>query len=184
MPGEFTRELGGTNFNLYIHDNNLTIKGYYGKALKPSFFYRYKTKEELDLAITRHADRLNKIYESSVERKVKKKEANSAIKAADHFSIGEILVNTWGYEQTNIEFYQVTKISAKRITVAELKKTYTETGFMCGHAIPNKDSFVENGDTYNLTVKENGAQVRLSSPKSFYSFSKWDGRPEYESHYA
>ena len=49
---------------------------------------------------------------------------------------GDILYSAWGYEQTNVDFYDVIKATAKTVTVRhiEIEKRYTDD--MSGNAVP------------------------------------------------
>ena len=39
------------------------------------------------------------------------------------FTPGAILVDSWGWDQTNIDFYRITKRSGDFVTVEKLKKS-------------------------------------------------------------
>lgn len=56
--------------------------------------------------------------------------------------IGDILYTSWGYEQTNIDFYEVIKATAKTVTVNQIKSEKTYTGDMTGTAKPIVGAFV------------------------------------------
>ena len=36
--------------------------------------------------------------------------------------IGTILVNRWGYEQTNVDFFQVIKVTEKTVVIRQIAK--------------------------------------------------------------
>jgi hypothetical protein len=57
---------------------------------------------------------------------------------------GDILVCKWGYEQTNVDFYQIIKTTAAMVTIRKIEANETyENSTMTGHALPVKDSFTE-----------------------------------------
>ncbi len=59
---------------------------------------------------------------------------------------GDIFYNSWGYEQTNIDYYQVVKTTKKTISLTRIKGTaedYNNSG-MTGSVIPLKDNFVDD----------------------------------------
>ena len=123
------------------------------------------------------------------KEKEEKRQANLNVKASYFYKIGDILVNSWGYEQTNIEFYQVTEIKEKTIVVRQISQSveagsYYSHGMAC-NVLPEPNSFIIDGRmdklTYQLRVKANGY---LSQPKPYYYIHKWDGRPMYCSWYA
>ena len=123
--------------------------------------------------------------DSDNKRKAAKKEADKNTLATDFYNVGDIIVNSWGWEQTNIDFYQVVKTTKKCIFAEEIGQTVEKDseyshGMAC-NVLPTQNQFVKNGDKYRLTVKANGA---LSNPASYYYMHKWDGRPMYKSWYA
>lgn len=53
------------------------------------------------------------------------------------FTPGAILVDSWGWDQTNIDFFRITKRSGDFVTVEKLKKsTSPEIGFMQNDEMP------------------------------------------------
>ena len=119
------------------------------------------------------------------------------------FHVGDILHHSWGYDQTNCDFYQV--VVVKKATVI-LRKIAASTvpgseGFMCEKLMPVKDAFIEKG-TQALTkvghditpqnpnikkrvsfyVKEDGT-LRYYISVPFGWCDLWDGNPQYSSWY-
>lgn len=51
--------------------------------------------------------------------------------------VGTIFYTSWGYEQTNVDFYEVIHSTAKMVTVRELEKaTAEDNGQFTGRAVP------------------------------------------------
>lgn len=98
-----------------------------------------------------------------------------------HFlQIGSILYASWGYEQTNIDFYQVIElIGTSTVVLRELaQEAVTEqNNDLCGKtkAIPN--CFIN--EPFRKRVNKYGA-VRVDS---VISARPWDGAPLYYSSY-
>ena len=57
--------------------------------------------------------------------------------------IGDIFYNSWGYDQTNIDFYQVISTTAKTITLRAIKGASDDfnTYHLTGTTVPVKDNF-------------------------------------------
>ena len=58
--------------------------------------------------------------------------------ASNPFAVGDVLKYSWGYDQTNTDFYQVVAKTAKTITIREIGGTwasYTQVS-------PDKDRFI------------------------------------------
>lgn len=64
------------------------------------------------------------------------------------FEVGDIFYNSWGYDQTNIDFYQVVKTTAKSVRLARIKSGRVEgsEGFMSERCVPLADEFVLDRD--------------------------------------
>lgn len=89
------------------------------------------------------------------------------------YKVGDILVSQWGYDQTNINFYQVINTSEKSIKVTEIGALLIEECFNgCEDLLkPNKNSFL--GEKVFIT--------RSNHPKieRFYYLSKFDENTNY-----
>lgn len=60
------------------------------------------------------------------ERAAERKQANASAQA----TVGMIFVHSWGYDQTNIDFYEVTAVSesGRQVTLRELQQIVPMTG--------------------------------------------------------
>lgn len=133
--------------------------------------------------------RMNMFVDQFIQDETKKIAAKEAKKAALKdarknfecpFTVGQILYDSWGYEQTNVNFYQITKIEGKAVFVREVAQDRTETGFMSGTTMPIANEFV--GEEVKKIV-----QIRVWNDKthvSLKSLSTWDGRSKHWSAYA
>lgn len=107
------------------------------------------------------------------EQKENRKQAQKTLSASDFYKVGDILSTSWGYEQTNVDFYKVIRVLPKQIEVAELKQTSVpgSEGFMSDSRLPSDET---TGRTYKLCVRAEGNLSRIGHSR--YP-SKWDGRP-------
>jgi len=112
-----------------------------------------------------------------------RKAAREAALAKGHgYSVGDILYNTWGYDQTNVNFVQVVGAGARSVTVRAIGASVIESGFMCGHATPSKDAFT--GEAKRITVRSYGSGNLYLPAGGGHSWSRWEGRPVSCSWYA
>jgi hypothetical protein len=59
--------------------------------------------------------------------------------------VDDVLVNTWGYEQTNVDYYQVTALIGKSsVEIRSIAKDSIETGSMVGVCTPILGHFLNN----------------------------------------
>lgn len=72
------------------------------------------------------------------------------LEAEKHFQhsckLGDVFVRSWGHEQTNVNFYQVVKITKKTVSVQEINKSKSYSGeqSMSGMAKALLNDFINN----------------------------------------
>jgi hypothetical protein len=167
---------------------------YAGKSKKQWWFYRFSSVDEMIQRIYKSVDVYVNRCNEKAEQAAKQKAAMSGFKACDFFKVGDVVVNSWGYEQTNVDFYQVTEVLNKKIRVREIASKIVENSMyshgMACEVVPAIDEFIENQRkeisilTLKADVNKSGEILcRICNPESFYYFQKWDGKPEYKSWY-
>lgn len=100
--------------------------------------------------------------------------------------VGDIFTYTWGYDQTNVEFYQVVRISEKSAWLVEIGTTSVKTtGWASDKVIPNPTDIRKP----KPIVKR--IQIATWSKEPYHYFSMdhgslrpWDEKPEHRSWYA
>jgi len=179
---------------VYFSETLLKAIFYAGKSSKSWWFYRFKTLDEMIKRIYESVDRHIERENEKLQKREELKKAMQVFKAADYFTPGDIVVNTWGYEQTNVDFYQVTEVLNKKIRVRKIgAEIVNATGPMSANVMPVKDSFCDNSESSrNVSLLSLKAEInvsgvvscRICDPQSYYYFHKWDGKPQYCSWYA
>lgn len=98
---------------------------------------------------------------------------------AKELKVGDILVSSWGYEQTNVNYFQVLRITGKSVEIQGIRKhSHGEDGFMTGKCEPIANDFFGKKMMKRYVP---GQSIRISS----YEYaSKWDGKPDRQSWYA
>ena len=96
---------------------------------------------------------------------------------------GDIFYNSWGWEQTNIDFYQVVSTTAKTITLRAIKGTSNDYNahYMTGSTIAVKDAFCNDELLRKIPYLFNG---KWCVSFEYGAGSQWDGRPMSYSCYA
>ena len=95
--------------------------------------------------------------------------------------VGDIFYNSWGYDQTNIDWYQVVSVSptGKTCKIREIQANVKDTGNMTGETTPIPNKF--KGPAKQKKIRVSGSEVNL--PMEFGWCPKWDGRPKHSSWY-
>lgn len=117
---------------LYAYETGgiLYAMAFWGTAAKPFLHYRYRTEDARNLAIQN--------FKASIEQTVARRQKAQADKKAQPNTLkaGDILHTSWGYDQTNVDFYAVTRVSGKRVYARRIAADYEATGHMSGRAWP------------------------------------------------
>lgn len=96
---------------------------------------------------------------------------------------GMVFVSTWGYEQTNVDFYQVVEIKKSMAVIRKISGATAESlSDMSENVVAIKDSFTDDEPMKKkINFSNNEPYFTINS---FSWASLWDGRPKYASHYA
>lgn len=103
--------------------------------------------------------------------------------------IGDIFYSSWGYERTNVTFWQIVKLTEKTAWFRPIKKQRIEAyTSMSGKTIPIPNEFTDYplARTKDSIVRK---RINLEHPNEFYGVNGWDTfyrydeQPVYESCY-
>ncbi len=110
---------------------------FFGKQAKPIAHVIYRTEERREDAIkTLFQGRRDSVAFKTQQR------AKRAAWVPD-YKVGEILHTNWGYDQTNVEYFEVTEVRGKHVVLREIQQESVETGFMSGKCVPLAGKFAE-----------------------------------------
>ncbi len=101
-----------------------------GTAARSEWHHSFRTIEQRDATIAEFHTSLTHSAEFKAKRKAEKSAWVNPLK------VGDILHSSWGYDQTNVEFYAVTKVSGRRVWIREIAQDFEATGFMSGKCWP------------------------------------------------
>jgi hypothetical protein len=97
---------------------------------------------------------------------------------SDRQEVGAILVSSWGYDQTNVDFYVIVERSAAMLKLLPLGKTNREEKtFMSGTCMPT--AFIDF--RAELLTRKAADWVKVSDCQLA---RLWDGKKQHESWYA
>jgi hypothetical protein len=109
------------------------------KATKPTHDVWFHTVERRDAFIQKTSDD----YDASLARKAQRRrdEREGDLSQCDP---GAIFANVWGYEQTNVDYYEVVKRSGSTVWIRPIGEELVpgSEGYMCERVRPAKGSFL------------------------------------------
>lgn len=113
---------------------------YLGKSAKPWKYYGCPTEAKRDDGFSRHAQDARSIALSKATRKA---ESKAQADKPHGLQVGDVVRSSWGYEQTNVNHYQIVKVIGKRtVEVRALAEHEETTGDMTGRLAPVHGEFV------------------------------------------
>lgn len=165
----------GDKYTLLVNDTKYDgqVVGamFYGKSAKPAWHYRFKSMEELDEYTDKYLQ--NKARQEEVKQQWKDKRKLTK----DHdIKVGDIFYTMWGYDQTNIDFYEVVAVRGSRIDLKELHQQYVGHDGNYDSVVPaTGENRFKDDEIHTVSARADGTVTSLSS---FEYPSKWDGKPK------
>ena len=136
--------------------------GFQRRGLKPVFRYRFND----DANRQKFVDD----WVASAARQLAEKQRKPLI-ASEHVSVGDVLRASWGYDQTNVDFYQVVDLVGKStVVIREISNKLVASD----QVMPIRDSFTS--EPFKKRINKYGG-LKISSCQTAYK-TEWD-----KSHY-
>lgn len=111
-------------------------------------------------------------------------------KNTHRYLVGDILYTSWGYEQTNVTFWQIIKTTDKTLWLRPIAKETAEVHTSMSQTVtPVPNKFVEyalantKDSIIRRRVKAYADRQPIFGSNSWDSFYPYDGQPVYESSY-
>ena len=148
---------GSIRLLLWEERGKLFGKAWRGRAQRPYAHYVFRSDEERK----RWADQQIEAGEAAVQHARARKEAlrRDVIAMSAKLRVGSLLATSWGYDQTNVDFYEVIARTPGTATVRQIAATLRETGFMAGKVTPRPGVYVGPP----MTKRIQGCGVRVDS---------------------
>lgn len=133
---------------LGVNKNNYScFRGYSGRSLKPTKNHYYNSVEQRDNAV---AEFMSACMARANYNKPKKRQ----------LVVGDVLSASWGYDQTNVNYYLVINLVGKSsVDLVEIGKDSNENLLMQGKAIPDINAIKSEP----MRKKVDGVTVRINS---------------------
>jgi len=128
---------------------------------KPIAHYRFgneaKREEFIKRWKTEHLERAaRRLWQTVADRLARQDFVNP-------YHVGELLYNSWGYDETHIDFAQIVKVGPRSVTVRRIAARTVRTVGWCHTVVaPDRDHFLSEHKPKTLTVQVKGWQDKVS----------------------
>jgi hypothetical protein len=147
--------------------------------------YSYSIEDALKQQEYKDGTDFERIFDwKTCQTYIKKLAPISEYKQPQHnIKIGDIFYNSWGYDQTNIDYFQVVSVTAKTVSLRQIKSESVnyDAYQMTGNSVPVKDAF-KGCEVIRKTPYLSGGKWRISF--EYGAGALWDGKPMCYSCYA
>lgn len=144
----------------------------YKRGYKPTFHYKFKSLAEMHNFINERKTRI------LIQVENEKRYLKEGKQAKEKIQPGTILYSSWGYEQTNIDYYIVLSRKNDFVNIVEISKKREYNGADQGTCMPDKSK--EIGEIFRKKITQHGT-INLNS---YSSCSAWDGTKNHFTSYA
>lgn len=145
-----------------------------GKATKPLWYHSFRD----EASRKRLVDETTKSRQQSLDSK--KQRMDDRRNFEHGLKVGDIFYSSWGYDQTNVDFYEVVGISGKQVAIRQIHEKVVRSDTSADYVVPMPGKFV-SGEPVLKKIPSKGYQgtpyLRLNS---FSGASLWDGKPKYQ----
>lgn len=141
----------------------LAAIGYRGKAGNPSLNFTYSTEGRRRVSVEQFLAGADADLKHKAERQAEKR---AALAKPHDVKVGDVFRCSWGYDQTNIDYYQVVELRGVRgVVIREIGCQSEQTGWLQGRSVPAVGKFT--GEPMLKKLDERGA-IRIYSFASAY----------------
>lgn len=127
---------------------------FFGRQTKPARRYRYRSEAKREADVT-EAFQARRAWLQARQGRAGERNAYR-----NHYQVGTILRTCWGYEQTNVDFYEVTKVTGQMVDVRKLNCESVETAWCQGQAVPLPGDY--SGPPLRRRAQAHGVRIDTS----------------------
>lgn len=161
----------------YQRSGKLLALGFIAKQSKPAFHFSFRSDAQRE----EHIAKFLLARASSIAFKATQAAERKAF--VPSLKVGDVLRCSWGYDQTNVDFYEVVGVSGKSVIIREIAQTKKSTyaGGFAGQCLPVPGEYV--GEPMRKIVTR-GNGVNITSYSSAYPLEKLESGEYRPSHWS
>jgi hypothetical protein len=158
---------------------------YAGKSAKRVWHYIFGDESCRSAKIDRFFEALHQRQITKAAHATERKTQRAEFRHG--YTPGDILWTSWGYDMTNVDFYQVISTTEKTVTIRELQAAEVSDGYLTGTTTPIPGKFASDSGPATRTVQPpypgeqaHKGYVPLARRKggTIHRLDAWDGRPK------
>lgn len=162
-------ESDGTDLAIWVWEDRNQYMGiaFQGTANKPLWYNIFKNERAREAQINRTIAARKARLQQKVDRLQERKEFQHDIE------VGDIFYTSWGYDQTNVNFFEVIALRGKAVVIREVGSKIVHEGQGSNSVVAVPGVYVGPPQT---KVPQMGNTFRVDRQIAY----RWDGKPKYE----
>lgn len=168
---------GNLNISTPTGKTRIYALAYGGKRTKPDWHFAFQDESRLKAKIEETLSSYIYWHEKKAERKAERSKAHDV-------KVGDIFKCSWGYDQTNIDYYECIRVIGSMIEICEIAQMSEENGFMSGECVPSPGHYIGKPMKKRVSMWNDEPSVRIASYCSAYRIkpiAKVGDKPIFES---
>ena len=145
-----------------------------GKAQNP-IQETYQTAEKRDRCLLEFLERRQKHLEYKTTEKIRRNAGKA--EAIASVNVGDIFYSSWGYEQTNVCFYEVIAKNKSTATIRRIASTMTSAeSWASGYCTACPGEYIDEEQKKRLIASYGNVHIKIDVCENAYP---WDGNPKF-----
>ena len=164
----------GTDMAVWTWEEGDKLYGiaFAGKAQKPLWYHRFRDEGQRQRQIEETAASRRSLIQRTEERAKERREFEHGAKK------GDIFYSSWGYDQTNVDFYEVTAVKGKMVVVREIGGKVVRESTGADYVVATPGRFV--GEPLKRRPQPSGSRGSYIKINNVQTAWPWDGKPKYQ----
>lgn len=166
-------------------EGKINVKAWRGDARVSCWNYLFRSEDRAEKYCAEFARQVAATDAARLKTEQDRKAKRAALRAADHWTVGDVVYTSWGYDQTNVEYFQIVALKPRSVVVRQIAENCSDHGQPGGgRTAPRRNGFVGPEFICPLDVNGNfsaGPCHRDDKPSFRHRVSKWCGRAVYTS---
>jgi hypothetical protein len=165
----------------YVYESNGQPKAamFFGEQAKPVWHFRFRKVEDRERKVRESFEGRRASLAMKAELKAKRKAEGRGLE------VGDVLRSSWGYDQTNVDYYEVTAlIGSAMVEIRPIAQHREDTGWLQGQCAPKPGEYTGPATRHlakggSVKVRDWGVWARKVEPMKviggapIYSASSW-----------
>jgi hypothetical protein len=139
----------------------------------------YKNQEQRDQGVAEIVRQARGDAKQAAEKKALLESAHANF--VNPYKVGHVFSNSWGYEQTNIDYYEVVATTDWTVTLRPIAQNSREDGFLRGTCQPIRGKYIGKEITKRIQLMDDGKPY---VPCKQGWMGDWDGKADHWTAYA